>query len=130
MSKKLCTTHVTITPASTQRLRSTQRQHPWETLFPPRDPTHCLFSLRKRRELCVCGEKGVCPNYLIYSWAFLNSNDKNNKSCGSNVTNSCVDVQMGNLQTNCPHTICCADRLSEHWLCVLFVRGGCLVRGG
>lgn len=40
--------------------------------FPPKDPVHCHSSSRKRREMRVCGEKGVCPNYLIYSCAFLN----------------------------------------------------------
>lgn len=104
--------------------------NPGNHSFLPGDLIHCLSSPKKRRGRRACGEKGVCPNYLIYSWAFLNSNGKNNKSCGSNVTNSCADVQMGNLQTNCPRTICCADRLSERWLWVLFVRGGCLVRGG
>lgn len=120
-------------PLQQHQPRSLERHRgniPGNHSFSPRDPTHCPSSPRKRRELRVRGEKGACPHHLIYSWAVLNSNDKNNKSCGSNVTNSCADVQMGNLQTNCPRTIRCADRLSQHWLCVLFVRGGCLVRGG
>lgn len=52
---------------------------------------------------------------------------KSTQSCGSNVTDSRADVQMGNLQTNCPHTRRCADRLSQHCLCLRFV---CLARGG
>lgn len=76
---------------------------------------------RRRGEGCVrVAREAFCPNYLIYSWACLNSNGKNHKSWGSDVTNSCADVRMGNLQTNCPQTICWADRLPAHWLCVLF----------
>lgn len=122
ISKNLCTTRTAFTLASDLRIRNTKRQHPAESLFSCLGTPPSAYPRRGRdSDFALAGRKAFVQITFFYSWAFLNSNDKNNKSCGSNVTNSCADVQMGNLQTNCSCTMRCADRLSKHWLCALFV---------
>lgn len=67
MSKKLCTTHATMTAASTQKLRKTQRHHPWEPLFSSKG-SHPLpvLSEEEARTACAWGERRLSTSSYLF----------------------------------------------------------------